>query len=153
MLDAEAAFDHFLPTSRPSDGCWEWRGTIATVGYGQLVLAGVHVYAHRLSWELDHGRKLPDGVQVRHSCDNRLCVNPAHLSAGSFYDNMQDAIDRDRFQHSDSHWNAKLTPDDVRTIRVLYAGGMSQRAIGDQYGVDRRTIGNITRGRNWNHVV
>lgn len=53
-------------------------------------------YAHRAAWELAHGRPVPDGMDVCHSCDVRHCVNPAHLFIGTAKDNIQDSIRKGR---------------------------------------------------------
>ena len=45
--------------------------------------------------------------------------------------------------------NAKLDWGVVREIRAMYAGGMSQGAIGRELGVPTQTIGRIVRGDSW----
>jgi hypothetical protein len=39
---------------------------------------------------------IPDGLLVRHDCDNPLCVNPEHLRTGTDRDNAQDRDSRGR---------------------------------------------------------
>lgn len=79
------------------DGCWIWIASTKN-GYGCLKEDGKHgksLYSHRLSYAWSKG-KIPDGMQVMHSCDNRLCVNPAHLSLGTNKDNSDDMMRKGR---------------------------------------------------------
>lgn len=151
-LSAAEAFRYFLPENCPADECWIWRGPFYQSGYGGFSVGSNSYYAHRFAWELEHGRAPVDGEQVRHTCDNRRCVNPAHLVIGSFSDNMQDAIDRDRFAHSERHWNAKLTQADVLEIRALARSGLTHNSIAERYGRCRSSITNIVNRRQWRHV-
>jgi len=66
-----------IPARHPELGpCWEWTGyRNPTSGYGQL--GGGH-YVHCLSYQLNVG-VIPEGLVVDHLCQNRSCVNPAHL--------------------------------------------------------------------------
>lgn len=55
-------------------GCWVWTGTVNNRGYGRFDRG----YAHRASWEIHRG-PIPPGLVIDHLCENRMCVNPAHL--------------------------------------------------------------------------
>lgn len=49
---------------------------------------------------------------------------------------------------------AKITERDVRAIRDWYAkGGISQRALGERYGLDQSSVSLIVSRRNWAHVA
>lgn len=70
-------------------GCWEWTACKMTRGYGQLSWNKKSIGAHRVSFLLS-GRTIPDGFIVMHTCDNKGCVNPAHLIAAPQKVNMED---------------------------------------------------------------
>jgi Autographiviridae endonuclease len=76
-------------------GCWLWRRGRMGEGYGILKLNGVVRYAHRVAFELFHGR-IPKGGLVCHHCDTPACVRPEHLYAGNNSTNMRDAWARGR---------------------------------------------------------
>lgn len=64
-------------TERSESGCLLWTGVTAG-GYGQIIVGGKPVPAHRYSWELAHG-PVPAGREIDHRCYSKLCVEPSHL--------------------------------------------------------------------------
>lgn len=105
--------------------------------------------AHRAFWELVEG-EIPSGMCLLHSCDNKKCVNPAHLRVGTHAENMAEASARKRFPSRRGELNsrAKLTSHDVEEIREDRS--MSNASLGRKYGVSDVQIGNIKRNLAWN---
>lgn len=53
-------------------------------------------------------------------------------------------------QIGQAHWNAKLSEKDVEEIRYFYSlGGITQKEIGEIYGVSNKVISKITSGTRW----
>lgn len=65
-------------------GCVLWTGRVVTgsrgSAYGGVWLDGKTYHAHRVFFMLYNG-PIPRGHVVHHTCENKLCVNPAHLVA------------------------------------------------------------------------
>jgi hypothetical protein len=70
-----------------SSHCWEWTAARQLNGYGRFRLPDRHVGAHVMAYELSFG-PVPDGLEVHHTCENRLCVRPTHLRATTHRDNL-----------------------------------------------------------------
>ena len=136
----------------PNSGCWLWTGGVCGNGYGgfNLVRPRKSISASRFAFELTHG-SIPDGLHVLHRCDNKLCVNPEHLYAGTRSQNMQDAYDRGRqpFRSGVLRHNAKLTDEIVREIRRSDKMGAEWAR---ELGVSSVVIYNIRNGKTWRHV-
>jgi len=109
--------------------------------------------AARVSFKLFNG-EIPAGQIVRHTCDNPMCVNPAHLVLGTQADNMRDLAERGRGHvphktRGELNAQSKLTADQVREIR---ASTETRKQIAARLGVSPSTIGAVRQGRNWKHL-
>jgi len=136
------------------EDCWEWTSCRNRDGYGQFRFNGLMKRAHRVAWCLTFG-KIPKNICVLHRCDNPGCVNPSHLFLGTHQDNMADMAKKQRCYRpsGESHHKAKLTKNDVRKIRKIYADGqLFQKEISEMFDVDRTTISNIVTRRTWKEI-
>lgn len=105
---------------------------------------------HRVAWELVRG-SIPDGLDVLHSCDVRLCAKPDHLFLGTHLDNMRDMISKGRDVHfsGEQNGNSKLSIEDVDDIRCLLLKGVTGIELARRFGVSAGNISHIKTGRIW----
>lgn len=109
------------------DGCWLWKDSLGSFGYGVLITDGKTRMAHRFVYEMLVG-PIPDGLTLDHlchthdltcaggnSCVHRGCVRPDHLEPVTAVENVA----RGR-----SYWAAKThcpkghPYDDANTIQM-----------------------------------
>lgn len=133
-----------------ADVCWPWLASRMGSGYGQFYLGRI-MGAHRAAYEIAKG-PVPAELYVLHSCDNKLCCNPAHLSLGTHQDNMDDMTSRQRRAVGERHPLAKLTAENVIEIRRLRAAGVRSPTISRKFGVTPRLIRKVLDGQGWRHV-
>lgn len=152
----------FSKIKESSKECWEWQWNLTGDGYGSMSLPGLKIQrAHRASWLFHYGN-LPSDKLVLHTCDNKICVNPAHLYLGTTQDNTRDAIERGHFprgpnlkkgQPGERNCKAKLTEKQVNKIRKYHESwNMSNTAIAKKYKVNRSTIINLLKRKTWIHI-
>lgn len=63
---------------KKSGDCWLWTGCTRDRGYGTVSIKGRQECAHRMAYELTHG-KIPEGKILDHLCRQPACCNPDHL--------------------------------------------------------------------------
>lgn len=165
-----------------SGDCWLWTAGVDKDGYGRIRVNGAQQRTHQVSYVLHYG-PIPDGMWVLHRCDNPRCVRPDHLFLGTSQDNVADRTTKGRSATGDRnasrlypdrrprgarhHWRtkpetrmhgerngrAKLTADDVRQIRVLWATGQHTKvALAAQFGVTDVLIGKIVNRQVWQNL-
>jgi HNH endonuclease len=143
----------------PADACWMWiggnNGRYGVLGRGRQ--GDGQIYAHRLSYEM-HVGPIPVGLDVMHSCDEPLCVNPKHLSVGTRLENTADMVRKGRASHlartpGEKNRHAKLTEVNVRAIRKAAADGTSVRDLMERFGLTDSAIRRVISRFTWKHVA
>ena len=152
-LDTAIAKLQRLTDRRAPDECWPWKGYRQANGYGWVNAGAIHISAPRLALIAD-GRPPRAEEDACHHCDNRACVNPSHLYAGSRAQNMADCSARGRHNkpRGEEHWAARLTAVQVRSIRRGRDAGLTTTTLAAMFGVHPSTISRIAR-RVWRQEV
>jgi hypothetical protein len=147
-------FKH-VKVGKPNE-CWEWQGSVhGSMGYGYYCWERKHIYtAHIVAYELFKGRR--HGLQVCHSCDNPICVNPRHLWLGTQKENIADREIKGRGKLPDTSGEnnpkAKLTLHKVEKIRKLYARGKyTPKQLAHKFNVSSVAIYSLLNNKTWNY--
>lgn len=159
--DIERFWSHAQQPDGP-EGCWVWDSMSRSDGYGEFrICQNNQVYrysAHRLAYELGIGfpeacKDISDMI-VRHKCDNRKCVNPLHLTAGSHADNVADRVERGRSAKGTNNGRSKLTPEAVMIARYCMDElGISHTTLAKVTGMDPTAFKKIKERETWKEVA
>lgn len=97
-----------------------------------------------------NGQVKPNTV-IRHTCDNKLCINPSHLIPGTHADNVRDMIERKRKAVGENCGLAKLKNNQVKEI---FLDKLSPTLLlSKKFNVCNKTITNIRNRRSWKVVT
>lgn len=147
--------ERFFRKVEKTQTCWIWTGNLRHNGYGCIQGGGkgsATLSAHRLSYEMHKG-PIPDGLVVMHSCDNPACVNPDHLTVGTYKQNTADMIAKGRKRtvapKGTGNGKAKLNDGLVRYIRTSQKNAAS---IARELKLSENCIRGVRSGRTWSHV-
>lgn len=155
-------FNQKFDSSGGPDACWPWLRVTGNGGYGEMKYKrlphrNITCRAHRMALILKLQRGITPGLMALHSCDNPVCVNPAHLREGTALDNRRDCLERGRadacpIQPGEKHPGAVLTRQQVDEMRAMYRKGkrgFGYKAISKLYPVPRSAVKKIILGERW----
>lgn len=143
-------------TVNPETECWEWNRATDRLGYARTNYVDengkwkVLLNLHRYVFKAYNGRIRKATPVIRHRCNNRCCINPAHLVQGTQYENVRDAILSNT--HASLHQNEvrRLTPEERHEVYVALSEGESMYSVAKRFN---SSISNIftykQRLSNW----
>jgi NTP pyrophosphatase (non-canonical NTP hydrolase) len=123
-------------------------------GYRQIVINKKLYIMHRFIYEQCFG-EIPEGLVIRHKCDNTHCINPEHLEPGTPADNHRDMVERGRNNpvKGSEHGKSKLSEEDVYNIlKDIRSSNLSLSKIANKYGVETSTVFKVKKGITWSHL-
>ena len=147
MRDAEQAlrFLRLVDGFETDSQCWTWKGAAKGNGYGHATHQGRNMPAHRKAFMIFKG-EIPEGFDVCHTCDNRWCVNPAHLFVGTRSENMADAMAKGRTAGGNrKHLTEMQLQEVTRRLRI----GEQDSQIAQALNLNHSTISSIKRGQSY----
>lgn len=104
--------------------------------------------AHRVSY-LIHKGDFDPLLDVLHTCDNVICVNPEHLFFGTQADNNLDSRNKLRHSYGEYNGHCKLTREKVNEIRTKRKLGYSIIKLSKEYNISRVQIRRIINYERW----
>jgi len=137
------------------DDCLIWPFASSPNGYGHMTVNQKHWSSHRYICFRVNGLPPSQTHQAAHSCNNGHlgCVNPRHLRWATPKENCADTQATNNHDRGENNPSAKLTEDDVVSIRYLCANGVRQRKVSRMFGVAPETVFGIYRSGRWPHVT
>ena len=107
--------------------CLEWTKALNSEGYARLP---PNIKVHREVFFKYNGY-YPE--VVRHTCDNRKCINPDHLIGGNQLDNVLDRVSRGRsFGH--------VSEEEIETIKNLRLEKLTYKSIATKLRISWRRV-------------
>jgi hypothetical protein len=131
-----------------SSGCWRWTGSKAITGYCNFYYKGTVYLAHRASLLiLGRVKELTPGLNVSHSCRNRDCVCPDHLSEKTRSEN--NGTDKKRDGTDNSGTKCHFSKLDWTKVSEIRASNKTVKALSQTYDVSTSCISSILKNKTW----
>lgn len=137
-----------------TDECIIWPLNIGSHGYGRISVKGVSLPVTWLVCERAYGPR-PLSRMALHSCRDKRCINPRHLSWGTASKNYgEDRLRDGTDNRGERSALAKLTEQQVREMRRdRRLNSTKYSTLGKRYGVSTSQAQRICRFERWAHVT
>lgn len=124
-------------------------------GYPQCRWNGKTANIHKIIYTECFG-EVPKGIDIRHKCDNKKCINPEHMHTGTRQDNVNDAINRGLWPVGEKSGTAKLNTVKVKFIRkyLKNRNNVHKRVVylSNKFNVTEGTIYAVYHKKSWKHI-
>lgn len=136
--------ERFSKRTVPDGDCVRWTGGSYTSGYGQLLK---HIwgtsYAHQWACHTWNGSPLPvpKGYCIKHSCDNKWCVKPEHLTYGTLQENIQEMLER----NPNAMGQIAPTEQELELLKQMIVDDTPRREMARRIGHSRHWIDRVVK--------
>lgn len=138
-----------LKIKEEQNGCYRCTNySTGSEGYVKVTVDNKQQGGHRYSFFIKNGYY---PKVVRHTCDNKWCVNPNHLLPGTHKDNVMDRVKRNRSAKGETNGRSKLSSKQV--IEILNDNHTPKMKLARKFSVDPKVIRDIKNGVTWRCVT
>ena len=136
------------------NGCWKCLSHCQDDdGYTRIKYNGKHERLFRVIYMQKYG-EIPDGMLIRHKCDNSWCCNIEHLEIGFPKDNVRDMIIRGRDVYHKPKINCrgeknKQNKLSEKQVKEIYLSNLGYKKLSKIYNVSKTNIRNIKKKFQW----
>lgn len=92
-------------------------------------------------------------AEVNHKDGNKQNNRWDNLEWCTRKENVQHSSQSGLLRHDGVHFNAKLSLEEVRQIKIKLSKGVRQGSLAKEYNANTSTIHNISKGKSWKHVI
>lgn len=148
--------EHFWSKVDKTGDCWLWTaGQKNSEGYGGFYVRQINntVTCHKIAFCIEHNfglHDIPEGIVIRHLCNNHPCVNPAHLALGTHKDNSQDMVAAGNSVAGEKNWKSKVDREKVKEMRRLWStGDYTKSQLAELFNISGSAVWQIIANRTW----
>jgi len=133
---------------KEENGCWRWTGSRAVTGYCNFFYKAKTMLAHRASLLIfGKVKELTPGLHVSHSCMNRDCVAPDHLTEKTQSEN--NGADKKRQGKDNSGERCHFSKLDWTKVCSIRNSTQKVKELAEKYGVSCSCISSIRKNKTW----
>jgi Txe/YoeB family toxin of Txe-Axe toxin-antitoxin module len=135
-------------------GCWEYQGKLKDDGYVSCSYRRRIQNGHRLVYQVCIS-PIRENMCICHRCDNRKCINPAHLFQGTIADNIHDSVVKKR--HICFRKDLLEIPDldekEIVEIINMVLKGFYRKRITEKFNISKNQIRAIMGSKKYRHLM
>ena len=133
---------------KEENGCWRWTGSRAVTGYCNFFYKAKTMLAHRASLLIfGKVKELTPGLHVTHSCSNRDCVAPDHLTEKTQSEN--NGADKKRDGKDNSGERCHFSKLDWTKVCSIRNSTQKVKELAEKYGVSCSCISSVRKNKTW----